>query len=266
MSMLGSVARALVQRVLSNRRVERQLQWWGYRISRTTAPELAPFDLALKAALGHYRISCVLDVGANTGQFGQRLRRLGYRGRIVSFEPVSANLVLLNETAERFPPWSVQQIGLGDIPGELVINVSNHGVFSSFLTPNSFARNAFGDDVEVSARESVRIERLDDVFTDIVRPVRGERMLLKLDTQGYDLKVVAGASRSLEWIDVLLSELSMIPIYDGMPSYREALATYEELGYLPSVFECVTADVALHGIEFDCLLVRPPQATTSTDS
>src|SRR5512146_721260 len=210
MSMLGSMARAVAQRILSNRRVERQLRWWGYHISPVTTPEIAPFDLALKLALGHYGINCVLDVGANTGQFGRKLRRLGYQGRIVSFEPVSANLALLNEAAERFPPWTVQRIGLGDLPGELMINVSNHGVFSSFLTTNTFARRTFGDDVEVSARESVRIERLDDVFADIVRPAPGERMLLKLDTQGYDLKVVAGALRSLEWVDVLLSELSMI--------------------------------------------------------
>ena len=147
-----------------------------------------------------------------------------------------------------------------------MINVSNQDVFSSFLTPNTFARSTFGDDVEANARESVRIERLDDVFADIVRPVPGERILLKLDTQGYDLKVVAGAARSLQWVDVLVSELSMIPIYNGMPSYREALATYEALGYLPSTFECVTADVALRGIEFDCLLVRPPQVAMSADS
>jgi len=263
MSMLGSVARAVVQRILSNKRVDRQLQWWGYRISRVPEPELGTFALALKVALDHYRINCVIDVGANIGQFGRRLRRLGYRGRIVSFEPVSANHVLLYEAAERFPTWTVQPIALGDAPGELTINVSKHRVFSSFLTPNTFARDTFGDEVEVGARESVRIERLDDVFTDLVRPTPGERMLLKLDTQGYDLRVVAGATRTLEWVDVLLSELSMIPIYDGMPSYREALAAYELLGYLPSAFDCVVVDAARRAIEFDCLLVRPRQATAS---
>jgi hypothetical protein len=35
--------------------------------------------------LNYYKIDVVFDVGANTGQFGSRLRELGYKGEIISY-------------------------------------------------------------------------------------------------------------------------------------------------------------------------------------
>ena len=49
--------------------------------------------------LGELRVDCVLDVGANVGQFGDMLRTIGYMGTIVSFEPVDATFRTLAEHA-----------------------------------------------------------------------------------------------------------------------------------------------------------------------
>ena len=59
------------------------------------------------------RVNCVFDVGANTGQYGKGLRRFGYAGRIVSFEPVSDTFAKLHKSAETDPDWHVYNFALG---------------------------------------------------------------------------------------------------------------------------------------------------------
>ena len=44
-------------------------------------------------------IDCIFDVGANSGQYGYFLREIGYKGYIISFEPVSSVFELLNNNS-----------------------------------------------------------------------------------------------------------------------------------------------------------------------
>jgi len=82
------------------------------------------------------------------------------------------------------------------------------------------------------------------------------RTYLKLDTQGYDLAVASGGRRSLEAIPALQTEVSMVPVYENMPSFVEALAFFARCGFAVSDFHVVTQDERLQAIEFDCIMVR----------
>ncbi len=264
MRVYGKIGQRIAKLLLMNSRVQKQLRSWGYNITSDSAVVHNRFELSLQSVLKLYGITCIIDVGANTGQFAKMCRRIGFRGKIVSFEPVSSNYTELSAAARLSPPWSVHALALGDMCGTMPINVSKMNVFSSFLPLNKFGLEMFRSEADVETSESVRVERLDDVFDSLIDLAPDDRCLLKLDTQGYDLKVIAGARQSLPRIDAIITELSMMPIYDGMPSYREALTTYEALGFMPSDFEPVTNDSALRAIEFDCLLVRPQLETPPT--
>ena len=88
--------------------------------------------------LARYRVDCVVDVGANRGQTGRRLRRLGYRGSIVSFEPVPRAFEELAREAANDRAWSVHQLALGREDGTTTMNVVP-GTLSSLREPTEFA-------------------------------------------------------------------------------------------------------------------------------
>ena len=89
-------------------------------------------------------------------------------------------------------------------------------------------------------------------FGDVAEP----RVYLKMDTQGWDLEVLAGASGCLERIQAFQSEVAMHPIYDGMPALHESLSRFQDLGFGVSGLFPVSLDSNLEVIEFDCVAVR----------
>ncbi len=190
----------------------------GYDIVRFTRMQL----------IEHQRIGVVLDVGANTGQFAKQIQRLGYRGRIVSFEPVAAAAALLQASAAKNPLWEVHQLALGDVDQTVSMNVSKNLVSSSILQQ----RPALGDADPTSrffGTEIVKVATLDGLFDDLVR--EGERVLLKIDTQGYERQVLQGAESTLPRIVGLHLEVSLIELYEGEFLLLEAMQFLEQLGY-----------------------------------
>jgi FkbM family methyltransferase len=138
-------------------------------------------------------IDLVLDVGANVGQFAMLLRRLGFKGDIVSFEPVKAVFAELVTAASSDPKWAAKNFALGDTPGSTTINVSELSVFSSMmsLTP---AAASFDKKSAVVRTEQISIAKMDDIFGDF----EGRSVFLKIDTQGFEPAVLRGAVKSKE--------------------------------------------------------------------
>lgn len=217
----------------------------------------------LSYLLKRLRITCVLDVGAHYGEYGTRLREYGYTGRIVSFEPVRTNFERLRERAAKDKSWDVHRLALGDHAGSMDINVTRCSFLDSFLTPRAdSARDRpllSPQDKLVERLETVEVRRLDEVFAQYVSP-HLERTFMKIDTQGYDLKVLRGAYGCLDAILALQTEVSVIPIYEGMTDYREAIRIMEELGFELSGLFPVIHDSQLRLVELDCLMIRSSTA------
>src|SRR5215218_1126126 len=79
------------------------------------------------------RIDLILDVGANVGQYAASLRECGYRGRIVSFEPLTSAFSRLEASAKADPLWEVVNIGMGDRDERATINMAGNSQSSSLL-------------------------------------------------------------------------------------------------------------------------------------
>jgi FkbM family methyltransferase len=229
--------------------------WFGYYLIRRNRRADVTSDEHLSWLLDRLKISHVIDVGANLGQFALSLRSAGYRGRISSFEPVKANYELLRDAAASDPAWDVHHLALGAEPGELDINVTGSTAFSSFHKPAQYSSERFGKAaVGVAYTEKVLVERLDRL-SDRLGISQRSRLFLKMDTQGFDVEVFRGAEGLLDRIYGLQSEVSVMPIYEHMPDYISALTAYREKGFEPTGFFPVTRDPErLVVIEYDCFM------------
>ena len=198
----------------------------------------------------------VVDVGANAGQFASRLRPLGYRGAILSVEPLDDVIDLLRERAARDPLWAVKQVAIGDRKGHTEINVSRNTVYSSLL-PLADLAHKFAD-TDVLRVQTVEVETLDGLLAESA----SKRPFIKIDTQGFEQQVLSGGPRTLERCVGLLLELPVEHLYKGVWSFPEAIVRLDELGFrLAQILpvNCRAGDTAA-ALEFDCVFRRDDQS------
>ena len=98
------------------------------------------------------------------------------------------------------------------------------------------------------------MKRLDDPFESSIDDIPNPRVLLKMDKQGYDVNVFEGARACLDRIVALQSELSVVPLYRGMPHHLEALRTYEQAGFTLYDLALVTRTDEGGILELNCLM------------
>ncbi len=179
-------------------------------------------------------VNLVLDVGANVGQYASRLRRLGYDGRIVSFEPVAAAHAALSKAAAGDQGWVVApRTALGDEDGSITMQVSNRSDMSSALTIRAETLAAQPKAQTVGVEEAP-VARLDRLYPEYVGA--GEFAFLKMDTQGFERRVLAGAQESLGKLAGLQLEMSLRPLYDGESDYLELIDLLISRGFEPVLF------------------------------
>lgn len=236
--------------------------------SRLGYPVIAPWRLKrldesthLANVLRLLRIDCILDVGANIGQYHDFLRlHVGYTGHIVSFEPIEEMYAGLVRAARQDRRWTVHRLALGESDSRATMNVMVERTLSSLLPRNENSLRRMGYDkylreTETERTEDVPVRRLDAILDEILPP-GASRVFLKSDTQGYDMAVMRGASGCLDRLLGIQIELPIREVYSGAQDYLEALAELSALGFEVTGFVPVQRDAMLRVINVDCVLIR----------
>lgn len=203
------------------------------------SPVLRRFDLevrrysnTLRAKRARLFASCrtdlVLDVGANTGQYGRQLRSTGFRGRIVSFEPLPDASAELERAINGDSLWEGRNLALGEKDGQVTMNVSGNSVSSSVLSMEQRAERAAPDSAYVDTCD-VQMARLDSVAPSLLSP--DGRIHLKLDVQGYEMQVLQGATLTLPRIASVEAEMSLVPLYEGQALLPELIDHLSSEGF-----------------------------------
>lgn len=216
----------------------------------------------IAGVLHHYGVNCVIDVGANRGSYGRMLRAAGYKGHIVSFEPVPHLARKLRQAAKGDKKWSVHRVALGTQDGVVPMHVvpkTKRGWrsgMSSILPPTETGIERY-EMLSALSPQEVPIRRLDGLLDEVTARVKDPRLFLKLDTQGYDLQVFEGlGERAAEFV-AMQSEMALVEMYENAPPMTKALETYMRAGFSVSGFFLVTRDwTTWAAAEFDCIMVR----------
>jgi FkbM family methyltransferase len=206
------------------------------RIARSAGFDILRFSpvshpVARKKRMFEYHAyDIVLDIGANTGQFAQQLRNdLGYSKQINSFEPLSSAFAGLQQAAKGDPDWQVFNFALGDAQAKQEINIAGNS-FSSSLLDMLPAHERTAPESKYIGKEVIEIRTLDSVFANLCIP--NSRVYMKVDTQGFENRVLKGASQSLSHIDTIEMELSLVPLYKEGLLFAEMIALMSNLGFI----------------------------------
>ena len=233
------------------------LSRFGYEIIPSWRMEQYDFANHLRELFKLLDIKCVIDVGANRGQYRDFLRaHVGYEGLILSFEPVSSLADYLFSKSKSDPFWEVFPFALGSSETTHSINVMTSDQFSSFLTPDHTVVADFTEKNKIDHQEQVLVRKLDILIDDLKKKYSIQNIYLKLDTQGYDLEILKGAENTLCEIMALQSEVSVLRIYAGMPDFLTTIKLLNEKGFDISGMFPVSRDRYLRVVEFDAVMVR----------
>ncbi len=226
-------------------KVKRMTRRAGIEVTRHPAPNTLPWQLQQVIKLR--RVDGVVDVGAHWGEFATMVRRVvGFSGPIESFEPSSESFAILQTYMAGDTSWWGHRVAIGAEEARLDLNIYGSTDMNSFRGPAK--TGGLGE----ARTESVDVHRLDDVVT-----LPGS-LLLKTDTQGFDLEVLQGASGLLHRTVAVTIELPVTNIYADAPELVGITQYLSADGFeLAGLFPLVRnrAD-RLRVVEFDGVFVR----------
>jgi FkbM family methyltransferase len=220
------------------------------------------YQSIFKSIIKEYKVDLVLDVGANKGQFALEVRKF-YKGPIFSFEPVLGTFTKLKNTTAHDKNWYLFNYVLGNESKEQYMNVYKDDRMSSLLETNEYFVENSGVKDARPVKELVHLRRFDDILSEFPFDIHAKKILLKMDTQGYDLEVFKGASGISKNLIAIQSEVSPTPIYQDMPPWTETIHEYEKAGFrLVGLYPLIRD--GLEFLECDCLMIKVPKNQHTT--
>jgi FkbM family methyltransferase len=211
----------------------------------------------LKRIFDRFDIDCVFDVGANYGQYANMLRKkCGYKGLIISFEPMPNAAMHLRELSSRDPLWIVKEIALSDKKGETSFNIMVGSQFSSISEPVHSETNLFTKNNKVEQTIIVKTDILNNAYAELLDAYSFKRPFLKLDTQGFDVSIIKHAKDCIDSFIGLQSELAVKKLYSDSVYFFDAIKFYESFGFVLSSFVPNNAGHFPLLVETDCLMIN----------
>jgi len=228
------------------------LENFGFEIAR-----LRKSPRRTLCGLHDFPFSTIIDVGANTGQFASYIREIFPEAMIVCFEP-------LPEAYRELSCWAKKQEGnavtfnvaIGEKAGNMnMFYHKKHSPSSSLLSSTAIVESYFPFTKEQVAI-SVEINTLDGVLRDMWPEIKPE-VLVKVDVQGYEDRVLRGGSETLKKAAACILEVSIDYLYEGQANFLDLLQVMNDMGFtFAGILNQVCGEDG-HVIYFDAVFIDP---------
>jgi len=173
-------------------------------------------------------ITTVLDVGAHTGEFAQRIRAILPNAELICFEPLQEPFSKLTQRFAGQPGFRAVRCALGEKAGQCEIHHNEYAPSSSLLPMADLHKQSFNFAVKGEA-EVIEVRRLSDVAREL--NLR-DPLLLKLDVQGFEDKVIAGGEDVVAGTKIIIIEVSFQRLYEGGPLFDDIYRMLKERGFI----------------------------------
>jgi FkbM family methyltransferase len=200
--------------------------------------------------MNEYNINVVLDVGANDGDYGREIRDRGYKGLIISFEPNPAAFERLQYNIKNDSNWLAYPFALGEKNGEMMFNISENDVMSSFKGLTKFG---ISKDTNIAKSIISKIITIDEFLNN--NPIFCKNIYLKIDTQGFELEVLRGSIKYMSKIKAIQAEIALIHTYVDQIDWLDFLLWMRSHSFELTTAICNSA-VNSQVREFDFVFIR----------
>ena len=239
------------------------------RLARALGYDLIPrrklkdLDAQLVATLERQGVDAVVDIGANLGQYATRLRAAGWRGPVLSIEPIPEVHAALVRRAATDPAWEIAPpMAIGAEGGETLLEVSAESDMSSTLRQSALLRE-ISPSSAVVRRIAVPQRRLDELDALRLRPWR--RLFVKIDVQGSEPAVLAGMDGLWPRVQGLQLEMALVPLYEGERPWLDTIAGLAARGFAPHLlFPGYFARALGRQVQLDAVFYRAGDPAAAT--
>ena len=219
---MAQTIKYLVKKVLHLFRLEIHRIPTSEQIKRLTKAEMKQLRWLIDL-----QIKTVLDIGANTGQFAEGICELLPDAMIYAFEPLPDCYKELVANFAGQSRFKALNLALGHETGKIQMNRNEFSLSSSVLPMAELHKKTFPF-AQKEVVQEVNIARLDDVVASL--ELR-EPILIKVDVQGFEDRVIDGGIRVFKQASVIIIELSIEELYKGQLLFDAIYQKLKSLGF-----------------------------------
>ena len=176
-------------------------------------------------------IQTIIDVGVNTGQFARQISRIFPQAKMYCFEP-------LPEPFKALESWALEQnervklfnVAIGENEGTTEIFFHTKHSSSSSLLASTAVNNEYFPFIESQMPVNVKLTTLDNALNSFTRLMKPE-ILVKLDVQGYEDRVLRGGSKILSMAAACILEVGIDNLYHDQAKYSGLLLLLDQMGF-----------------------------------